>query len=136
MFFVPKNGRHKAASGSHSKALGSLNTIMARPRKENHEKRSERLTTDVTIAQKADVQMRARAAGLSLADYNRNAILGRRMSTNAATSNNALLCELSRIYVSLEQAKKGSATGCDPSLLDPILSQLTDTLEKVALNGS
>ena len=78
---------------------------MARPRKENHEKRCERLSTDVTTAQKAEVVQRARAAGLSLADYNRKAILGRRISSNAATGNSAILCELSRIFVSLEEAK-------------------------------
>lgn len=114
---------------------------MARPRKQEHEKRSARLGPyDVTEAERADVEDKAAAAGLSLAEFGRQQILTGRVNTPPApieagliTELNRLALENKRIGVNLNQLMPRHHLGVerDPRHIDFILAELHTNNQKI-----
>lgn len=107
---------------------------MGRPKRDEHENRSEVLRFRVTVAEKAHVEKQAEAAGSSVADYARNAILGRRIKAAIPRDDSSLLYELNRVGMELA-AIKGAGQGCDPDRLARALTQLETVLDEVAADG-
>lgn len=107
---------------------------MGRPKKGEHEARSETLRFRVTVAEKAHVENQAATAGLSVADYARNIILGRRTRPMPARDDSSLLYELNQAGVALAEIKR-AGQGCDPGQVERVLSRLETVLDKVAADG-
>ena len=76
---------------------------MARPRKQEHEKRAETIRARVTEAEKIHVQQQARAAGLDPAEYIRRRVLGYQVAPARARADAALVSEINRIGVNANQ---------------------------------
>jgi len=108
---------------------------MGRPKQDEHEKRSDVLRFRVTVAEKAHVEKQAATAGLSVADYARNTILGRRTKAAPARKDSSLLFELNQIGMDLAEIKSADQ-GCDPDQLERVLNQLESALDMVAADGS
>lgn len=80
---------------------------MARPAKQNHEKRSETERFRVTVAEREYIRMQAAAAGLTPSEYSRRRALGYEVPAKADIAPNAsLLSELNRIGVNINQLAK------------------------------
>ncbi|MEO4045366.1 plasmid mobilization relaxosome protein MobC, partial [Hoeflea sp. CAU 1731] len=87
---------------------------MARPRKQEHEKRSARLGPfDVTEAERAYVEDQASAAGVSLAEYGRQRILTGKVALPRSPVDASLLTELNRVGVNLNQIARALNRGRD-----------------------
>jgi|TARA_R110000744_G_scaffold241092_1_gene358433 hypothetical protein len=107
---------------------------MARPRKQEHEKRSARLGPfDVTEAERAHVEAQAAAAGVTLTEYGRQRILSGRVTLPPSPTDASLLTELNRVGVNLNQIARALNRGRDedPHHLGHVLHQLHTVLEKV-----
>lgn len=107
---------------------------MGRPKKGEHEARSETLRFRVTVAEKAHVENQAATAGVSVADYARNIILGRRAKAAPVRDDSSLLYELNQVGVALAEIKR-AGQGCDPDQVERVLSRLEAALDKVAADG-
>lgn len=87
---------------------------MARPRKEQHEKRSETERFRVTMAEREYIRSQATAAGLTVPDYLRRRALGYSIPpTPTRTSDPALISELNRIGVNVNQLARATHRGSD-----------------------
>ena len=86
---------------------------MARPVKQEHEKRSEVVQTRVTLAEHEHMRGMAESAGLSLSDYLRRRGCGYMVPTGAArrSVDPALVSELNRIGVNLNQITRNLNSG-------------------------
>lgn len=108
---------------------------MARPKKQEHEKRSTRIGPyDVTEAEREHVIAQAKRAGMTLAEYGRQRVLSGRVSVPPAPVDTSLLTELNRIGVNLNQIARALNRGRDedPHHLGHVLHQLNSALETVA----
>lgn len=76
---------------------------MARPRKQPHERRSESVRSDLTLAEKTYVQEQAARAGLSEAEYTRRRVLDYAVKAAAerAGCDPALVSEINRLGLQL-----------------------------------
>lgn len=77
---------------------------MARPRKDEHEKRQAHLPpVRLTEAELITIGDQARAAGLSLSDFARRRLLGESVTPRPSAADARLLSELNRCGVNLNQ---------------------------------
>ena len=77
---------------------------MARPIKEQHEKRTETARFRVTLAEREFIRSQAMAAGISETDYLRRRALGHQIPPAPSRSSDpALVSELNRIGVNVNQ---------------------------------
>lgn len=84
---------------------------MARPKKEPHEKRDEVIRARVTAAEKAYVAQQARAANLDPAEYIRRRALGFVVTPSNSAADAALISELNRIGVNVNQLARAVNSG-------------------------
>lgn len=112
---------------------------MARPKKAPDEKRSEQLPPlRVTAAERVFIEEQAAIAGLdSVSDFIRRRALGRRVEPARSAADDALLVELNRVGVNLNQiARALNSDRPERAELSDALATLQDVLAKVAANGS
>jgi hypothetical protein len=104
---------------------------MARPRKQPTEQRVTRLTTRVTLAELAHVERQAFAAGLTAAEFLRRLALGATVTPRRPRADDALLVELNRIGVNINQLARAANSGAPPAsaALRAALAQLRGVLE-------
>ncbi len=75
-----------------------------RPRKAADELRTERLSAPtLTAAERAYVERQAELAGLTLAEFQRRAMLGIRITPRASAADDRAIAEVNRIGVNLHQ---------------------------------
>ncbi len=88
---------------------------MARPRKQEHERRTASVRADLTEAEKAYVQEQAVKAGLSEAEYTRRRVLGFAVASTsgARCSDPAIVTELNRIGNNVNQLTRAVHTDRD-----------------------
>lgn len=88
---------------------------MARPRKQEHERRTASIRADLTEAEKVFVQEQAARAGLSAAEYTRRRVLGYAVVSPAASrrADPALITELNRVGVNVNQLARAVHTDRD-----------------------
>lgn len=112
---------------------------MARPAKAAEESRTERLPDlRVTPAERAFVEAQAmRARARSVSDYCRAAILRQQVRARLTAPTDALLVELNRIGVNLNQIAKGFNGGRGlPPDFPHVLARLDRALAKVLADGA
>lgn len=111
---------------------------MARPPLRPEERRDDRLPNlRVTAAERSLVEERASAAGLTLVEYCRRAIFKSRIAPKRGTVDQALLVELNRIGVNLNQiAHRVNADKGLPSDFPYVLAELREAVQKVVADGS
>lgn len=111
---------------------------MARPPLPKAERRDDRLPNlRVTAAERALVEERAEAAGLSLVEYCRNAIFKTRIAPKRGTIDQALLVELNRVGVNLNQIARHFNAGRDlPPDFPDLLAEIRAAVQKVLSHGS
>jgi len=106
---------------------------MGRPIKSAHERKTEKLDLRLTTAEKAHVEKQAAMAGMSVAEYARQVILGHRVrAAQNQRGDAAVLSELNRIGVELGRIAKPGDRGCNPDALDGLSAALAETLAVVA----
>lgn len=109
---------------------------MARPTKTPDDKRTERLPyARLTMAERVQVEAMANAAGLTVSDFARRAVLGQRVTAPRSRGGLpvGLLSDLARIGNNLNQiARRANASGNPPAHLSHVLDQLRDTLDRLA----
>ena len=86
---------------------------MPRPQKSPEEKRSEVARFRLTIAERAFLRSQADAAGLSEAEYLRKRALGLPVRAASERSDPALVSELNRIGVNVNQLARATHRGAD-----------------------
>lgn len=106
---------------------------MARPPLKPEERRDDRLPNlRVTAAERALIEERAAAAGLTLVEYCRRAIFKSRIAPKRGTINQALLVELNRVGVNLNQiAKVVNQNGVLPPDFPDVLADVRAAVTKV-----
>ena len=108
---------------------------MSRPRKQPAEKRSLRLpAASVTPAEFAEVERQASVAGLSAPEFVRRCVLGRQVAPRRARTDEAMLVELNRIGVNINQMARATNAGRPPASteLQAALAKLRAVLEELA----
>ena len=110
---------------------------MARPRKQSAEQRLARLNARVTPVELAYVEGQALAAGICASEFVRRAALGQRIAPRRTRSIDAVLVELSRIGVNINQMARATNSGRPPASaeLHTALTELRSVLEKL-IGGS
>ena len=107
---------------------------MARPKKQDHEKRSAQLPpVRVTEAEMVHVVSQAKAAGLSLSDYSRQRVLSGRLPPAPSRQHATLITELNRIGVNVNQIARQINRGRDhdPHHLDAVMHELHTALQRI-----
>lgn len=106
---------------------------MARPPLPKSERRDDRLPNlRVTASERALVEERADTAGLSLVEYCRHAIFKTRIAPKRGTTDQALLVELNRVGVNLNQIARHFNAGRDLSPEFPdVLAEVRAAVQKV-----
>lgn len=111
---------------------------MARPRKHSGEARDQQLKLRLTMAEAEHLRAQAERAGLSAAEYARRRILGHVVTPRAPAADAALVSELNRIGVNVNQLAR--VANADPEFIrgwEYTLSELRQALAKVtAAHGS
>ena len=108
---------------------------MARPRKSEHEKRTERLAAPrFTLSERVSVEEAADNAGLSVSEYQRQRILSGRTTPRRASADASMLVELNRIGVNLNQIARVLNRGDteDPQHIGFVLKELHGVIERIA----
>ncbi len=106
---------------------------MPRPRKETPERREEQIKLRLTLAELEHLRTQAERAGLTAAEYGRRRILGHEVTPRAARADAALVSELNRIGVNVNQL--AHAVNTDPEFTRDwrfVLTELRHVLAKVA----
>lgn len=107
---------------------------MARPTKQPNEKRSEVLRARVTLAEKAHVEQQASSAGIDPSEFVRRRALGFVVSPAPRRADAALVTELNRIGVNLNQiARNLNSDRNERGDVDVLLSELRGVLAQVVL---
>ena len=107
--------------------------IMARPTKQEHEKRTARLpAARVTLAELAYVQEQAANAELSLTDYIRTLALHEEVKPARTPVEDSLLVELNRIGVNINQVAHAANVGrFDQAIFQYALDELVLLMKKI-----
>lgn len=106
---------------------------MARPKKQEHEKRTQQLKADVTLAEKEQIRERVAASGLSEAEFIRQAVFDAEVTPPKGRVDAALISELSRIGSNVNQIARNLNSGRKLTLNpEVVMAELRGTLEKVA----
>jgi len=111
---------------------GSVAKAMVRPSKDGRERRSELLSLRLTVSEKASIETQAGQTGLSVTEYARRILIGKRLPDTIDLTTASLITELNRIGVSLRSHFTSASTGCDPDL-DDVLARIENALEKLAV---
>lgn len=111
---------------------------MARPPLRPEERRDDRLPNlRVTAAERTLVEERADAAGLTLVEYCRRAIFKSRIAPKRGTTDQALLVELNRVGVNLNQIAHKVNVGRNlPADFPDVLAEVRAAVQKVLAHGS
>jgi len=111
---------------------------MGRPKKAAGERRDDRLPNiRVTAAERSFVEGEAEKSGLTLVEFCRRSILKIRIVPRASQGNDALLMELNRIGVNLNQIAHAVNAGRGlPSDFPAAIDELREALAKVLADGS
>ena len=111
---------------------------MARPPLRPEERKDELLPNlRVTAAERALIEERAAAAGLTLAGYCRRAIFKSRIAPIRSSTDQALLVELNRVGVNLNQIARRVNAGRDlPPDFPDVLAEVREAIRKVLAHGS
>lgn len=105
---------------------------MARPPKDDAQKRSERFNLRLTLSELAHLQEQAENAGLMPHEYARRRILGHQVQAPPRIADDALLAALNRIGVNLNQLTRADNAGRDMSrLAAPTLAQLEELFAQI-----
>lgn len=106
---------------------------MARPTKQEHEKRTARLpAARVTLAELAYVQEQASNANLSLTDYIRTLALHEEVKPHRTPLEDSLLVELNRIGVNINQVAHAANVGrFDQAIFQYALDELMLLMKKI-----
>lgn len=106
---------------------------MARPKKQEHEKRAP-YSIRLTVAERVYIQDQASAAGIDVSEYIRRRAMGYTVpSGKSRQTDPALISELNRIGVNVNQLAKATHTGRDfVRYWKEIGSELTALLEGLA----
>lgn len=109
---------------------------MARPKKQDGEKRTEQLNLRLTLAELEAVRIEADKAGLSVADYVRRRAVGMPVSAAPRRTDAALVSEINRIGVNVNQLTRAvHIDDLSPSFTSDwrgALDELRQVLTKVA----
>lgn len=106
---------------------------MARPRKHPREQRSERFNLRFTIAERAHIDQQAAAAGIDATSFLRRRALGYRVPSAESRADPALLSELNRIGVNVNQiARNLNAGRPERQDVDVVLAELRGVLDRLA----
>lgn len=111
---------------------------MARPSLRPEERRDDRLPNlRVTAVERALIEEKAAAAGLTLVEYCRRAIFKSQVPPRRGTTDQALLVELNRVGVNLNQiAHRVNAGRNLPPDFPDVLADVREAIEKVLADGS
>jgi hypothetical protein len=111
---------------------------MARPPLRPEERRDDRLPNlRVTAAERALIEEKAAAAGLTLVEYCRRAIFKSRIAPKRGNTDQALLVELNRVGVNLNQIAHRVNAGRSLSPEFPsVLDEVRAAIKKVLADGS
>ncbi len=105
---------------------------MARPTKDDAAKRTERFNLRLTLAELAHVQAQATHAGIGAHEYARRRVLGHRVPPARSQIDAALLTELNRIGVNLNQlahaVNSGAVVERDASI---VLAEVRGLIEQI-----
>ncbi|MEM6890250.1 MAG: plasmid mobilization relaxosome protein MobC [Pseudomonadota bacterium] len=106
---------------------------MARPKKQQDERRSETARFRVTLAEREFIRMQARTAGLPETEYLRRRALGHAIPPAPQRSSDpALVSELNRIGVNVNQLARATHRGSDfTRYWAQVGRELQSTLRKV-----
>jgi len=106
---------------------------MARPPKNDHERRTAQLPpVRVTVAEQLHVHEQAEAAGLTPTDYLRTLALTEKVTPKPSRVDAALLSELNRIGVNINQIAHAYNVGrSEPAQLEYALGELVALMRKV-----
>lgn len=105
---------------------------MARPRKDAGEARDQQVKLRLTMAEAEHLRTQAERAGLSVADYARRRMLGHVVAPSAARADAALVSELNRIGVNVNQLAR--VAHVDPEFVrgwEYALTELRQVLARV-----
>ena len=103
-----------------------------RPTKEPEELRDMRLNLRLTAAELAHVQQQAKAAGLTPSDYARRRVVGHRVTVPTARMDAAILSELNRIGVNLNQITRAANAGGSVDHAGVVLDEITQLIARIA----
>lgn len=111
---------------------------MARPRKSDDERRTERLPRPrVTVSELAAVEAAAALVGLDVSEFIRRRALGAKIPPAKAAADAQMLADLNRIGVNLNQIAKAANIGKTlEGQLAAALVELQALMAKVAADGS
>ena len=111
---------------------------MARPPLRPEERRDDRLPNlRVTSAERTLIEERASTAGLTLVEYCRRAIFKSRVAPVRTSTDQALLVELNRVGVNLNQIARRVNAGRDlPADFPDMLAEVREAVRKVIAHGS
>jgi hypothetical protein len=112
---------------------------MARPKKQEHEKRTERQNLRFTVAEMVYIQQQAEAAGISPAEYVRRRALGYTVPSGPSSrrTDPALLSELNRVGVNVNQLTRAVHQGRDfVQYWEEIGRELRNVLERLVRDGT
>lgn len=131
MFLVSKNACRPKGRGE---PMTDMTRKIGRPKLAPDERRTERLSgIRLTVAERDVIERAAAAAGLDVAEFCRRAILGQRIAAKRNRAENALLVELNRVGVNLNQIAHAVNAGRDlPRSFPHLLDELRAVVEKIA----
>lgn len=111
---------------------------IGRPRKAPAERRAERLPAPrVTVAERAFVEDQAARAGLDLAEFCRRAVLRQRIMPRREAADDALIFELNKAGVNLNQIARAVNAGRGvPADLPEAVAEIRAAVAKVLDGGS
>jgi len=111
---------------------------MARPEKQDGEKRSETARFRLTLAEREWLREQAGRAGLSETEFMRRRVLGRPIPPAPSRSSDpALVSELNRIGVNVNQLARATHRGSDfVRYWNAVGEELRNVLGKVMAHGS
>ena len=92
---------------------GETRRVMARPRKDRTDKRSQVVNLRLTLAEHEALRSQAHAAGLSVAELLRRRALGQTVRPAPQLYDAALISELNRIGVNVNQLARATHRGAD-----------------------
>ena len=107
---------------------------MGRPRKHPDEARTERCAhIRLTVAERLDVEAKAAAMGVSVADYARHRLCGYRLPVRRGADLSRLLVEINRVGNNVNQiARAANATGRVPVITGEAMRELRAVLAQIA----
>lgn len=106
---------------------------MGRPPKHPDEARTERCAhIRLTVAERLDIEAKAAAMGVSVADYARHRLCGYRLPTRRGADLSRLLVEINRVGNNVNQiARAANATGRASPMTDAAMQELRAVMGQI-----